>query len=350
MPGEARNIFRVACIYATSVIGAGFASGHEIMQFFSVYNTGGFFGIILAGILFSAAGSIMLGKVYSDRIRNYEEFIFPVFGWRLGWVVEIAVTAFMLFIFCIMMAGSGRVISDRLGIQFRYSSLLMGIICMVFILANIRGLAVLSSVITPVLILGITLAGVYIIVYRDTETFIISGYLDRLTRNWFVSSLLYVSYNSIPAFVIICSLLPYLKTRRTATLGGILGGALLSLSTLIINIVIRLFMPGIIKNELPFLEILKKFSGAAGNIYSVVLWVAMLVSAVTSGLCFVGRVEAMLKADRRVVTLILCAVAMPLSTLGFSNLISSIYPVFGYLGLFMIIAVLIQGMLKPRGL
>ena len=39
MPGEARNIFKVACIYATSVIGAGFASGHEIMQFFSVYNT-----------------------------------------------------------------------------------------------------------------------------------------------------------------------------------------------------------------------------------------------------------------------------------------------------------------------
>jgi len=349
VPGESRNIFRVACIYATSVIGAGFASGHEIMQFFSVYNAGGFFGIILAGILFSAAGSIMLGKVYSDRIRNYEEFIFPVFGWRLGWVVEIAVTVFTLFIFCIIIAGSGRVVSARLGIQFKYASLLMGIICMVLILADIRGLAVLSSVVTPVLILGITLAGIYIIFFRDTEAFIIFGNLDRLTRNWLVSSLLYVSYNSIPAFIVICSLLPYLKTRRTAVWGGILGGALLSMSTLIINIVIRLFMPGIIGNELPFLDILKRFSSLAGNIYSFVLWVAMLISAVTSGLCFVGRIEAMLKADRKIVTLMLCAVATPLSTLGFSNLISLVYPVFGYLGLFMIIAVLIHGMLKPRG-
>ncbi|MGE5614967.1 MAG: hypothetical protein ACM3XR_11250 [Bacillota bacterium] len=349
MPGEARNILRVACIYATSVIGAGFASGHEIMQFFSVYNTGGFFGIILAGILFSTVGGIMLGKVYSDRIRNYEEFIFPVFGWRLGWAVEISVTVFMLFIFCIMMAGSGRVISDMLKIQFKYASLLTGIICMVIILANIRGLAVLSTVITPVLILGIILAGIYIIFFRDTETFVISGYLDRLTRNWFASSLLYVSYNSIPAFIIICSLLPYLKTRRTAVLGGILGGALLSIATLVIHIVIRLFMPGAMENELPILEILRKFSGPASRLYAFVLWAAMLVSAVTSGLCFVGRVEAMLKMDRRIVTLMLCAVAMPLSTIGFSKLVSSVYPVFGYIGLFMVIAVLIQGMLKRRG-
>jgi uncharacterized membrane protein YkvI len=277
MPGETRNILKVACIYATSVIGAGFASGHEIMRFFSIYNTGGFCGIILAGILFSTAGSIMLRKVYSDRIRNYEEFIFPVFGWRLGWAMEIAVTVFMLFIFCIMMAGSGGVISDTFGIQYKYALLLMGIICMVLILANVRGLAVLSTIITPVLILGIILAGIYIIFCRDTEVFIISGYLDRLTRNWFVSSLLYVSYNSIPAFVIICSLLPYLKTQRTAVLGGIVGGALLSLATLIINIVIRLFLPGVLENELPLLDILKKFSGPASSLYAFVLWAAMLV-------------------------------------------------------------------------
>ncbi|MGI6668653.1 MAG: hypothetical protein ACOX4M_04305 [Acetivibrionales bacterium] len=349
MPGESRNIFRVACIYTTSVIGAGFASGHEIMQFFTVYDAGGFFGIILAGILFSAAGSIMLGKVYSDRIKNYEEFIFPVFGWRLGWVVEIVITVFMLCIFCIMLAGSGRVVSDRLGIHFRYASLLMAIICTVLILANIRGLAVLSSIVTPVLILGILLAGVYIVFFRDTAASVVSGYLDRMTRNWLVSSILYVSYNCIPAFIILCSLLPCLKTRRTAVWGGILGGAFLSLATLVINIAIRLFMPGIMVKELPFLEILERYSSLAGDIYSVVLWAAMLVSAVTSGLCFVGRVEAMLKVDRRIIIFTLCAVSIPLSAVGFSKLVSTVYPIFGYLGLFMIITVLIHGMLKLRG-
>jgi len=56
---------------------AGFASGQEIMQFFSSYYEGGFYGIVLAGVLFALIGYIVLVKVYSERIRNYEEFLFP---------------------------------------------------------------------------------------------------------------------------------------------------------------------------------------------------------------------------------------------------------------------------------
>ena len=65
---EHKNIFRVASIYVASVTGAGFASGQEIMQFFSAYETGGFWGILLAGVLFSAVGCIVLDKVRSERI------------------------------------------------------------------------------------------------------------------------------------------------------------------------------------------------------------------------------------------------------------------------------------------
>ena len=75
MNEERRNIFRVAGIYAASITGAGFASGQEILQFFSIYRAGGFYGILLAGILFSVLGCTVLTRVYRERIRNYEEFI-----------------------------------------------------------------------------------------------------------------------------------------------------------------------------------------------------------------------------------------------------------------------------------
>lgn len=349
MSGEFKNIFKVACIYATSIIGAGFASGQEIMQFFSTYESGGFFGVLLAGVLFAAVGSIMLDKVYSERIRNYEEFLLPTFGWRMGWIIDAAVTIFMLCLFCIMIAGSGNVLSDRLGIPFRYAVLLMGLLCLVLIMTNIKGIVALSAIVTPVLVIGIVLAGLYIIFFSSRETFLFSGYIKRITGNWFFSSLLYVSYNSIPAIVIMCSLLPYLKTRRTAVSGGIAGGFMLCLAALIINAAVYLFYPGAIEKELPVLSILKGFSSSAGSLYAIVLWLAMLTSAVTSGFCFTERVAATLRINRRVITVILCAAAVPLSTLGFSRLISAIYPVFGYLGLFMIIVVLAQGVVKLCG-
>lgn len=350
MAQELKNIIRVACIYATTIIGAGFASGQEIMQFFSIYKTGGFYGILMAGFLFSVIGSIVLQKVYSDRIRNYEEFVFPTFGWLVGWIIELAVTVFMLCLFCIMIAGSGDVIFDRIGIPFNISVLLMGLLTMILIFTNVKGIVTLSTVVTPVLIAGIILAGLYILFYNDTEVFRVSSFLSHITGNWFVSSLLYVSYNSILAIVMMCSLLPYLKTARTARLGGILGGAMLGVAALVINAAMFVFYPTAYEKELPVLAILKGFSLPAGNLYAIILWLAMLTSAVTSGYCFADRVSSRLKIDKRIATLVLCASAVPLSTLGFSRLIGMIYPVFGYLGLFMILVILAYGLVSfPKG-
>lgn len=346
MSGEYKNIIKVACIYATSIIGAGFASGQEIMQFFSIYRAGGFYGIVLAGILFAVTGSIVLVRVYSERIRNFEEFLFPTFGWRMGWFINIAMTIFMLCIFCIMIAGSGDVLSDRLGIPFKYAALLMGVSCTALIMTNIKGIVTLSTIVTPVLIAGIILTGFTIIFTSNTETFQASAYLQRISDNWFFSSLLYVSYNGILAIVIMCSLLPYLKTRRTAVAGGIAGGALLCFTALVIHAAIYLFYPLAFEKELPILAILKSFDSPAGSLYSVILWLAMLTSAVAAGFCFAERVGTAMKINRRIVTVVLCVTAVPLSTFGFSRLISAIYPIFGYLGMFMILVILTQSAVK----
>jgi uncharacterized membrane protein YkvI len=46
--------------------------------------------------------------------------------------------------------------------------------------------------------------------------------------------------------------------------------------------------------------------------------------------------------------IIICILVIPLSSFGFSNLISTLYPLFGYIGLFVVIVVLAQNLrLKP---
>lgn len=343
MYSEFKNIVKVACIYVATIIGAGFASGQEIIQFFSVYYKGGFWGILLAGALFSAIGFVVLDRVYKQRIRSYDEFIFPAMGWLTGWVVQIAVTVFMLCLFCIMIAGSGNVVSDKLGIPFEYAVLIMGLLCMVFILSSIRGIVMLGTIVTPVLVTGILLVGLYIIVYRDSSAFSPLEGFKAAANSWFFSSLLYVSYNSLMSVVVMCNLLPYLKTQRTGRVGGILGGLLLCFVALVMNTAIYFFYPGPAESELPVLGILGRYNSLAAGMYAVLLWMAMLVSAVTSGFCFVDRVASKVPFDRRLLTVLLCAAAVPLSTLGFSRLISLIYPVFGYVGLFLVLVILMQG-------
>lgn len=341
---EIKNIIKVASIYMATIIGAGFASGQEILQFFSIYYEGGFYGIILAGIMFSVIGYIVLDRVYRDKIRDYDEFIFPAFGWFAGWVIEIAVTLFMLCLFCIMIAGSGMVITEKLGIPVEYSALIMCFLSMIFILTSIKGIVVLSMVVTPVLVTGILFAGFYIIISRDTSVFNIFTSFKSATGNWFFSSLIYVSYNSLMSIVVMSSLLPYLKTRRTGRIGGALGGMLLCLVALVLNTALFLYNPVLMEKELPILGILGNLSNLLSVLYAIILWLAMLLSSVTAGFGFVDRVSCKLGFDRRIMTIIMCPAAIPVSTLGFSRLIGGIYPIFGYIGFFMVFSILISSL------
>jgi uncharacterized membrane protein YkvI len=340
--GEWSNIFKVAFLYMATVIGAGFASGQEIIQFFSKYYNGGFFGALLTGILFSIIGYAVLDRVYSERIKSYDEFLFPMMGYFLGRIMEFIVMLFMSCVLSVMVAGLGNILMELSGIEYRYCIVISAIICLLAIMTNIKGIVAVSSFLSPFLVVGILFVGVYIIITKDTSVFSISNKVVRVTNNWVFSALLYVSYNTILSTVMLSSVLPYLKTKRVGAWAGILGGGMLCLTVLILNFALYFFYPQSITSEMPVLSILQNNNQLLGNIYSVILILAMYTSAITSGYCLSERIAAKMNINYRVVAVVMCALVIPMSSMGFSSLISTLYPVFGYLGLFLVFVILLQ--------
>jgi len=340
--GELSNILKVAFLYMATIIGAGFASGQEIIQFFSMYYTGGFFGVILAGVLFSMVGYVVLNKVYTERIRNYDEFLFPMMGYFLGRVMEFIVMLFMACIMSVMVAGLGNVLMELTGIAFRYCVAISAMACLLAIMTNIKGIVTLSSFMSPFLVVGIIFVGCYILVTKDTSVFNLFEKANIVTDNWVFSSILYVSYNTILSTVMLTGVLPYLKSKRVSTWSGIIGGGMLCVTALILNSALYFFYPYSITTEIPVLSIIQNNSQLLAKIYCVVLILAMFTSAITSGYCLTERIKTKMKLNYRVVAAILCALVIPMSSLGFSSLISTLYPVFGYLGLFLLFVILFQ--------
>lgn len=335
-----------------TIIGAGFASGQEIIQFFSMYYAGGFFGIILAGMLFSVIGYIVLNKVFSERISSYDEFLFPMTGYFLGRLMEFIVMLFMSCIMCVMIAGLGNVLVELTGLAYRYCVAISAAATLLAIMSNIKGIVAISSFVSPVLIAGIIFVGFYILASKDTSVFSISGKMRLLTDNWVFSAILYVSYNTIISTVLMSRMLPYLKSGKVSKWGGVLGGGMLCVTALIINWALYFFYPHSIISEIPVLGIIQNNSKLLAHIYSIILILAMYTSAVTSGYCLTERISSKMKINYKLVGAVLCAVVMPMSTLGFSSLIATLYPVFGYLGLFLLFIILFQfvrgHVTKPR--
>ena len=340
--GDFSNILKVAFLYMATIIGAGFASGQEIIQFFSMYYAGGFFGIILAGLLFSIVGYIVLNKVFTERISSYDEFLFPMTGYFLGRVMEFIVMLFMACIMCVMIAGLGNVLVELTGLEYRFCVAISAVACMLTIMTNIRGIVTISSIVSPVLIAGIIFVGFYILASKDASVFNVSDKVRIITDNWVFSAILYVSYNTILSTVLMSRMLPYLKSSNVSKWGGIIGGGMLCVTALIINTALYSFYPHSIVSEIPVLGIIQNNSKLLANLYSIILILAMYTSAVTSGYCLTERISSKMKVNYKLVGAILCAVAIPMSSLGFSSLISTLYPVFGYLGLFLLFVIFFQ--------
>ena len=93
--------------------------------------------------------------------------------------------------------------------------------------------------------------------------------------------------------------------------------------------------PESIAAPLPMLDLACRL-GAAGIVYAVLLFFGMFgtsVSSLVAVLTYTGQKSAWLSAHRTLVLLVLTAAAFAGSLFGFGDLIGTVYPVYGYLGM-----------------
>jgi len=335
-----KDTFKIASIYIGTVIGAGFASGREIIDFFAVYGVKGILGMIISGFLFSFIGAFILSKVYEHNINSSGEMINFVFGDKLGFVVE-TIILFSLFIgFCIMLAGSGAIFEEQFGISKNIGISTMAILCFIIFLSGIKGFSIINSILVPILILGIVFLGSNVILKEGLMFSNFEG-LDVTNKgNFITSSFLYVSFNSLLLIVVLSSLLPIIPNKNVAVSSGILGGIVLGILGCNILIPLLILYTQIYDFAIPMLKICEYESSKYVHIFSFVLWIAMFTTAIANGYSFIENVTK--KKDKKFISFLFCLISIPLANLGFSELVTTMYPIFGYMGGVILIFILIS--------
>lgn len=339
---KSNNSFSLASIYIGTVIGAGFASGQELMKFFCIYGYKGIFGVLLSGLLFSLIGIIVLLKVYKDKVNGFNEFISPIFGMKISYLIDILVTIYLFAGFIIMLSGSGAVFYENIKIEYNTGIYIMASLTFITFLFRIKGISTINNFLVPLLIIGIV--GISAVTLYDSGFTFSNYYGVKLSKtgNWVTSSILYVSYNSLTVIVVMTSILKLIKSKSQAIKGGILAGLVLSFMALMITITLLIFYSEIESIEIPMLRISIKLSKFGYISYSVILILAMFTTAVSHGFGFINRFKNYFKVNDKLVAIIFVLSSIPLSKFGFSKLVYTIYPIFGYLGLFILIGIILS--------
>ncbi len=342
MKSDFKNAIKIASVYIGTVLGAGFASGQELMKFFAYYGYKGMIGLLLTGVMFALIGWAVLEIIYNTGARNYKEFINPIAGKISGKILDWTVVFFMFVCFCAMFAGSGALFQQRFHMPYQVGVLAMAICCYITFLFDVKGVIAVNSILAPILLIGVLIVGVYMWYFRSTSVMsnIVQVFLV-VRDNWFSSAIIYISYNIITAVVVLTTLYKLITSKFTARMGSLLAGMALGMIGIILGFVILVHYKDLQGIEIPMLAIVMRYAKVVQYIYIIVLISAMFTTAVANGYGILSRLNINKAKGGKVKLAIFISSAVIFSQIGFSNMVGKVYPIFGYIGVFQIILIML---------
>lgn len=344
MENKKVTILKVAATYIGTVVGAGFASGQETLQFFAVFKGKGLMGLFIVTILFTVFGYIIMDLGRELNSKSHLEIIKHTSGKFLGTMLDYLIIFFLFGALTAMLAGSGALVNQQFGINSVWGNLLMGIFTVITVLAGLKGVINSISTVVPFLIVscvGISLFSVLFIPPTTTEFVMVSAEASGLLRNWVWAAILYTSYNIVLAISVLGPLGVKGQDKKTIRNGAILGGIGLGAAAIAIYLAVMNNLNTVQNYEVPMLFIASRLSYAVQIIYSIVLIAEIYTTAVGSLYGFSARITDLNGKYAKYIIIGTAFFAFIASQLGFSNLVKYLYPIVGYAGIILLVTLLI---------
>lgn len=333
------------------IVGAGFASGQEILQYFTSFGTMGIIGAIIASLAFAFLG-MTLAQLGSDlQTQSHKGVIYHIGGRYLGVILDVLITFFLFGVAVVMFAGSGSTFNQMFGIDPMVGSIIMVALTIGTLLLNVKNIINIIAVVTPYLMGIIFIILAYSIFTMDitwAEADALAKEQPAAAGNWLLGAALYVSYNLAAGAAMLIVMGGTVKDRKVAGLGGVFGGIMLGVLILLINIAMFVKMNVIAGVDMPTLELANQIHPAVGVLMSIALLGMMYNTAVGMFYAFTVRFFAPESKSFKPAVIAVGVAGFIASLVGFTNLVGQVYSTMGYLGFALIAVTLLAWVRKGK--
>jgi len=343
----------VAASFVGIVVGAGFASGMEALQYFVAYGTNGFYGVILASVtmLFAATAFMTFGSYFLAREHN--EVFYNVTSKPAAFIMDWSAVACMFSVGFVMFAGAG----SNLKQAFEWP-IWVGAVAMLALMLIVGRFDVdkVSSVIgwaTPLLVVFVLIGSIYSSTQVDVSWSEVGNYAQQEvsradgTPYWWLGALNHTGLNALCGVSMALVMAGGEFDTKSSRLGGILGGVIYAVMLALLVASLLIQVESVNGNDMPLLAVIDNVDPVLGFIMTWVIF--LMVFNTCLGMFYALAKRLTRKKPERFypVYAIACIVGFGLSFAGFQPLVNSLYPILGYLGLF-VMAVMTVTYLRHR--
>lgn len=339
-----KEALRIAGGFAGIIVGAGFASGQEIIQFFTSFGLHGFAGVLISTSLFIFLAMALGTLSRREAAHSHKNVIYAICGKYLGIFVDLVITVFMFALGAVMIAGGGALLEQFAGIPALWGSAGITVSIVAVLCMDVRKVINFISLMMPFLIVMVVIVAVTTLLsaQSDVETLKeAAAALPRSSTHWFISALLYASLNFVVGAPFLIIMGGQTRSSKEAIWGGMLGGILLGVLMMLIASSMFARADMLVDVPMPMLLLAAQTSPVIGALMSIVIFAMILNTAVGVLYSFAVRILEPETPQYRLGIVVIGALAFVCSMVGFVELVGIIYPFFGYLGFALMAAVII---------
>ncbi|GGE57597.1 GerAB/ArcD/ProY family transporter [Priestia taiwanensis] len=328
---QANLSFKIAATYIGTIVGAGFATGKEIVEFFTVHGLYGAIGILLSGILFIWLGTKMMLLSVDIQAFSVQEFNRYLFGNTVGTIINGITIVVLIGVTSVMLSGAGAVFEEQLHLNRQLGIILTVAISLLVLQKGIEGVFSVNVIVVPIMML--------FIIGLSSTTF--STSLASIGQTipegpvnikWFINPFAYVALNLVLAQSVLVPLAHEVQDKKAIMKGGILGGIGLCFILLSSHLAIS-SIESFHTYNIPMAEVIRQLNYVFHFLFIFIILGEIFTTVVGNVFGISKQLQSIFDIPYFIVVVVVICVAYSISFVSYSPLLSFLYPLIGWVSL-----------------
>ncbi|WP_297280854.1 hypothetical protein [uncultured Anaerococcus sp.] len=353
------EVINYAGAFIALLIGSGFATGQELLQFFSSYGKAGLIGVVVCFILLCFVGVEFVKYGNKHKLENPNDIYKIICGKNLGTFYDYFSIFFIFLSFTVMVSGAQATAVQHYNAPKYVGGLILGIIAIITVVFGLEKIVQIIGKIGPVIVIMAIVVGL-ISISRNYSNFDSAiSTIDTLNKNgeitqassfgFFMSSLSYVGFCMLWLAAFCASIGRDTENIEEAKQGQIVGSLGFSLATFIMTLAIILSIKEVYQSQIPSLILANQINPILANIFSAFIILGIYTTSVPLLWTVIVRFYKEGAKEFKIATIVIGSIGMVIGLLlKFDVLVNYVYAINGYLGILLIIIMIYKAISKKN--
>ncbi|MDR7855843.1 hypothetical protein [Tissierella sp.] len=336
------RVMTYAGAFIAFLIGSGFATGQEVLQYFSSYGYLGILGVIVVFLLFLYVGIdfVIVGK--ENQFPKGSDVYKYYCGNIIGNFYDYFSIAFIYMSFIVMIGGAGATVHQQYGLPAEFGGIMMGILAAGTVIFGLGKIVDVIGKIGPAIIFLTIILGITAIL-KNPEGLVKANEvipklnLLRASSNWFYAAASYVGFCMLWLAGFMTSMGASSESKKESVLGVTFGAIGFSVALVIITLGMIANIEQLAGSMVPSLILAGNINSTLAIVFSFIVVAGIYTTAVPLLWQVVARFSEEKTNKFRMLTVVLAIVGVFIGLrVPFDKLVNIIYVINGYVGIILL--------------